>query len=177
MHSATIPQMRACGCLPNVANHIKINQTLILMKKLVIFFLVLMNIETYSQITLDFQSPITDFVPIKLTDSNTKYFDSNQWNMNHQNQFSLYNLDGTLYKTILMPPKPDTICGFWGIGNISESLFDNDHSNIEYIVSYGLDSVSSSYTYYRTRIIREDGTILLDELYAWSYYVYNTEEG
>jgi outer membrane protein assembly factor BamB len=91
----------------------------------------------------------------------------------------LYNLDGTFYKTILMPPRPDSTSFFYSIDYISESLFDNDPSTIEYIVAYTYDSIPGNgyYKYNRVKVIREDGTILLDEMNADGYYVYSTEEG
>jgi hypothetical protein len=153
------------------------NQTPNKMKKTILIILLLICTEAYSQISLDFQSSLINMWPTKLSNTKTVYLDYNQWNMNHQNQFSLYNLDGTFYKTILMPPRPDTSSFFYFISNISESLFDNDPSTIEYIVAYTYDSIPGNYLYNRVKVIREDGTILLDEMNASQYSVYSTEEG
>jgi len=131
--------------------------------------------ESFSQITFEFQNSFQYFFPVKLTTIETKYFNSDQWSMNQQNVFSLYNLDGTLYKTIIMAPKPDTTYWFYGIHYISRTLFDNDPSNIEYMVNYNHDS--SNYPKLECKIIREDGTILLDEIDAALYGIFNTEEG
>jgi hypothetical protein len=104
------------------------------MKKNIVIIMLLFYTGAYSQITLDFQSPLLNMWPTKLSSTKTVYLDYNQWNMIHQNQFSLYNLDGTYYKTILMPPKPDTSSWFYTITCISESLFDDDPTTIEYMV-------------------------------------------
>ena len=151
------------------------------MKKLIVFFICLYSIGVYSQITLDFQNSCQSFPIVRLSDSETKYFDDNQWNINHQNKFSLYNLDGTLFKTIVMPPKPDSTSFIYTIFWISRSLFDNDPSNIEYFVAYTYDSIPNWGSYNEVKIIREDGTILLDEMNAtnnyWPPYINKTEEG
>jgi hypothetical protein len=147
------------------------------MKNLMFLFMFLIGFEGYSQISLDFQSSILHLMPIKLSNTTTKYLDQDQWNMNFQNSFSLYNIDGTFYKTILLPPKPDTTAFFLGIGYITESLFDNDPSTIEYLVAYTYDSISSWTSNYLIKVIRDDGTILMDELHGANYIIYSTEEG
>jgi hypothetical protein len=138
--------------------------------------MVFLSLEGYSQISLDFQTTVWNLYPVSLTNSETKYFENNQWNMNHQNQFSLYNLDGTFYKTIQMAPRPDTLSFFYSIDNITRTLFDNDPSNIEYIVNYMFSALVGP-TNHTVRVIREDGTILLDELDAFTYGIYYTETG
>lgn len=153
------------------------------MKKLILVILFSYSLAGYSQITLDFTNSCQYFPIVRLSDSETKYLDDNQWNINHQNKFSLYNLDGTLFKTIVMPPKPDSTSFVYTIFWITRSLFDNDPSNIEYFVAYNYDSVPniSAYNYNEVKIIREDGTILLDEMnatnYYWPPYINKTEDG
>jgi|WetSurMetagenome_2_1015567.scaffolds.fasta_scaffold64131_2 hypothetical protein len=147
------------------------------MKKNIFIILVFFWSGAYSQITLDFQSPLLNIWTTKLSSTKTVYLDFDQWNMNQQNQFSLYNLDGTFYKTIVMPPKPDPSSYFYYINFITESLFDNDPTTIEYIVAYSYDSIPNAYSYNRVKVIREDGTILLDEMNAGTYSIYLTEEG
>lgn len=142
------------------------------MKNIFISCLILLTINSYSQITLDFQTQKWYLTTAFLSDTETKYYDMDVAN----NQFSLYNLDGTLYKTIDLPPQPGPNTFFNYIFYISRTLFDNDPSNIEYLVEYIYDS-SSNYHYDRTKIIREDGTILFDELYAKYNYIYPSEEG
>jgi hypothetical protein len=146
------------------------------MKPILITFLTLIGFLGYSQITLDFQSQLFYLVPVKLSDNETKYFDSEYNALIAKNQLPLYNLDYTPYKTIVLPPKPDSSATFT-IEYISRTLFDNDPENIEYMVTYVYDSVSSSFQYLRTKIIREDGTILFDELNAAYPNIYSTENG
>lgn len=148
---------------------------------MILFFICLYSIEGYSQITLDFQNSCQYFPIVRLSDSETKYLDDNQWNINHQNKFSLYNLDGTLFKTIVMPPKPDSSSLVYTIFWITRNLFDNDPSSIEYFVAYTYDSVPNFGTYNEVKIIREDGTVLMDEMNAtnlyWPPYINKTEDG
>jgi hypothetical protein len=91
-------------------------------------------------------------------------------------------MDGSLFKTIQVPVDPNA--WIYRIEWISRTLFDNDPSNIEFLACYGTDS--SSNTQYRTKVVREDGTILLDELHAdlegfffsnWEPLIYATESG
>ena len=98
-------------------------------------------------------------------------------------QFSLYNLDGSLYKTILIPAKPDSLAESTGIWFISEQLFDNDPTSIEYIIDYYW-LTSPAIRHHVIRVIREDGTILLDEtdgtldnIFGTDFSLFNTEEG
>jgi hypothetical protein len=146
--------------------------------------MLLISIGSFSQISLDFQSQVNGLIYFKLNDSDTKYFENDIVKIDTQNQFSLYNLDGTLYKTISLPPKQDTSTHVQGIYLISESLFDNDPSNIEYLVTYEWDS-TNWYQYRQVKVIREDGVILLNEMNAWLFYywplvassAYKTEDG
>ena len=131
----------------------------------------------FSQITLDFTTSDINLTPVKLSNTLTKYFHQPFWTK--VNYFSLDNLDGSLYKTIQMPPNPDTSCIIEIVGFVTTSLFDNDPSTIEYIVHYDFcDSILSGAPW-MVRVIREDGTILLDEAYASYNYleIYNTEQG
>lgn len=142
----------------------------------------LLGISAYSQITFDFQPLSTNYFCFKLSDSETKFFDYNVNNINSTHQLSLYNMDGSLFKTIPVPA--DSNEWISRIEWISRTLFDNDPSNIEFLVCYATDS--SSYTKNRTKVIREDGTIMLDELHAdidgyfwgnWVPIIYTTESG
>jgi Secretion system C-terminal sorting domain len=147
------------------------------MKKLIFSILLLLSIESHSQITLDFQDSIISLTPIKLTNLETKYQDSYGGYSYSVNQFSLYNLDGTLFKTIQIPPKPYTTQYDYFIEFVSRTLFDIDPTNIEYMVGYHwYDSIGS---HREVKIIRDDGTILFDELGAtWGGgAIYSTEEG
>jgi hypothetical protein len=156
------------------------------MKKLFFFLLFITSIAGYSQISLDFQKSIPYLYQFKLNNSETKYIDFDLYKIDSTNQFSLFNLDGSLYKTIQLPPKPDS-SRVELIDWVTESLFDNDSSTIEYLVFYSKDSAYGAN--YRAKVAREDGTILLDEpnatynyLYLgqwgfWSTRIFNTEDG
>jgi hypothetical protein len=142
--------------------------------------MLVLRITANSQITLDFQSPLGNIIPIKLATNEAKYFYNDYLSLFQNNTFSLYNLDGSLYKIIQMPPQPTSLVGIYGPYYISRTLFDNDPSNIEYVIQYNCDSVA--YNEIRdSKVIREDGTILLDELYGSISMspgrVYATEEG
>lgn len=152
------------------------------MKKLVIFIFILLSSRGYSQITLDYQSS-TPLVYFKLNNSETKYYKDDINSINSTNQLMLYNLNGSLYKTIQIPSIPNSYIS--KIDWITETLFDNNPSNIEFLAFYWSDS--ASWIQVQARVFREDGTILLDELNARSYFyinlsyntplIYLTEEG
>ena len=157
------------------------------MKKFIFLIFFLSSSTCYSQISLDLQTPMF-LNTVRLNISQTKYIDEGSIQHQQLNQFSLYNLDGSLFKTIQIPPKPDPSAGVSDIYWISTSLFDNDSSTIEYLIVYYWDSIPGySFTYHNTRIIREDGTILLDEMNARSSntsavnggppLIYSTEQG
>jgi hypothetical protein len=102
------------------------------MKKIIIAFLMVMSIHGYSQITLDFQSQVPNMRTVKLSNTLTKYTrDFNDAEL--ITQFTLYNLDGSIYKTIYLPPKPYDTSFVYYISNITNSLFDTDTTNIEYL--------------------------------------------
>jgi len=148
------------------------------MKKIYLFFMILLCYQGYSQITLDFQTTLVHLTPIKLNTSQTVYLDQPYaWYL--ENQFSLYHLDGSFYKTIHLPPKPDTTASLEVLWWVTTSLFDNDPTNIEFLVGYNWGDTTGGNPTRRVEILRENGTILLDEPYAWgiSAQVYNTEQG
>lgn len=145
------------------------------MKKLSFLLMFIINLNGHTQITLDFQTAKTSFDHVYLNNSTTKYFDAG--NVYYTGQFSLYNLDGTLYKTITLPPKPDPSAWYGGISTVTTSLFDNDFSTIEFTVTYRYDSLNVIWQYYRTKVLREDGTVLLDEMNAQGPIIFPTEEG
>jgi hypothetical protein len=148
------------------------------MKKSLLFVLLLFCSVCYSQITLDFQN-MNYLTVVRLNNTETKFLDDHE--LDSLNQFSLLNLDGTLYKTIHLPPTPDSI-RYSNVAYISTSLFDNDPASTEYIVEYILDSIYWAHD--EVKVVREDGTILLDEMNAyianWNWgkeEIYNTPEG
>jgi hypothetical protein len=149
------------------------------MKKLILIIILLSSLESYSQISLDFQTSLRLY-PVKLNNSETKYIDEGNIEYLGPTQFSLFNLDGSLYKTILLPPKPDPDAYLTTISFVSTTLFDNDPSNIEYLLDYQWNIISIG-NVEKVIVAREDGTILLDEMYATTYYfrplIYGTEQG
>ncbi len=153
------------------------------MKKIILVSILMISIKGYSQISLDFQTPITHLQTVRLSNTVTKY--TRNFNFIYNlTDFLLYNLDGTVYKTITLPPQPPS-CNYVNyISYISQSLFDNDITNIEYLITYSMDS--AGFPYYQVQIVREDGTILLNEQNAYVNYgpsnfdnsgIYQTEEG
>ncbi|GEM_PF-5698177 len=149
------------------------------MKKLAALIFMLVSISGHSEITLDFQKPL-NLYPVRLNNTEVKYVDKAEVEYSSQTQFTLYNLDGTQYKIIQLPLKPSANAFINRIAWISTTLFDNDPSNIEFMLSYQWDSLSVG-TNYKVVIGREDGTILLDEMNAmpnyWDPLVYGTAQG
>ena len=152
------------------------------MKKFILFYFIVQSIFGYSQITFDFQSPDTYLQTIKISNSITKY--CNNYFFNPITEFNIYNLDGSIYKTILLPQKPYDTSNIHIVDFITSSLFDNDPTNIEYLAQY--EVINAGSFFYLTQVIREDGTILLNEQNAspspgpsCSSYssVFSTEDG
>lgn len=134
------------------------------------------SIPAFTQITLDFETPLGNLNPVNLSENETKYYLRDQQTLHDSLQFSLYNLDGTLFKTIHLPPAPVQQAGSGEPCYISRTLFDNDPATIEYAVQYNWDSIPGK-GIHESKVIREDGTILLDEPYGALYGVYSTSEG
>lgn len=148
------------------------------MKKVIFFLLFFLSLESFAQISLDFQTTIYYLQTFKLSNSVTKWFDYAETQYPLANQLSLYNLDGTLFKTIQIPPDQNPNSEIVQTWYFSETLFDNDPSNIEFIVQYAWDSCTNCNDYYyHVKVIREDGTVLLDEMNATQWDIFNTEEG
>lgn len=76
---------------------------------------------------------------------------------------TLYNLDLNVYATIPYPTLPPGY-SYFGVLYITESTFDNEPLSIELMMLTQSESYVSG-----TRVFRDDGTILLDELgYSFS---------
>jgi hypothetical protein len=154
------------------------------MKKILLlsFFLICLN--GHSQITEDFVKSFHLFY-FNINNSDTKYIEYDLNKIDTTNEFSIYNSDGSLFKIIQIPQRYDPTSHIITLEWISETLFDNNPSNIEYLVYYGYGTSPSSG--YQARIIREDASILLDEMdavafgfiafYSWSPMIYSTNEG
>lgn len=82
----------------------------------------------------------------------------------YSDQFSLYNLDHSLFKNVQIPITTDS-CMRYSIGFISSELFDCDSSTIEYVLL-------PEAPIYPFRIYRTDGTMLFfkDSVYGWWCY-------
>jgi hypothetical protein len=149
------------------------------MKKLILLIGFLLSIESFSQISLDFQKT-GKILPVKLNNSETKYINEGNLEFQNPSQFTLFNSDGSLYKVILLPNSPDPNATIYHVTCVSTTLFDNDPSNIEFLLSYEW-YVNPIGTFHKVIVAREDGTILLDEMFATSLYfdplVYGTEQG
>jgi hypothetical protein len=122
-----------------------------------IFFILFLSLcfRVSSQITEDFQATGYYFY-FKLNDAESKFWKRDVQSADTTYQFQLYNLDGSLYKTVQMPQYQNS--SLITIEWISTSLFDNDPATLEYLAYYRI--IGSGY---RAKVIREDGTVLLDE--------------
>ena len=141
--------------------------------------IIIVSIESNAQISLDFQKSGRLYY-FKLNNSETKYIDEGTIEFTSPDQFSLFNLDGSLYKTIQLPFKPDPTATINNVSCVSTTLFDNDPSSIEFLLNYKWYVNPTGYVE-KVIVARENGVILLDEMYATTYYfrplVYGTEEG
>lgn len=81
-----------------------------------------------------------------------KYMMVNDWN----NEFTLYNLDHSVYVTVAVP----TGLPSYNIMYVTRSLFDCDTSNLEYLITYGLNPQSGAPS--GTSVYRTDGTQLFN---------------
>ena len=144
-----------------------------------------------AQITLDFADPSLSsfqFQVIKLQHSGTKYMDYSKL---EQLELNLYNLDGSLFNQIILPPEPFGTFNR-NVYGVSESLFDLDSTNIEFLMVYARnfdptpgDTSGATITFVETHILNESGTLLFKEKGAGILQVvpdlnaspYLTEEG
>jgi hypothetical protein len=76
---------------------------------------------------------------------------SAKWLVFDYSDIKLYNLDHSLYTTIAIPPQ--TLPTF-GIYYLTEDLFDNDSTNLEYILATAIG------TYNYVKVYRDNGTLL-----------------
>jgi hypothetical protein len=129
------------------------------------FFFSCMISHTFSQITLEFENTKYIMGPVKLSHSGWKYVDYSDL---QNNQIRLYNLDNTLFRNLILPPRIDgaaPLAAFY----FSETLFDNDSTDIEYYLGYIINN-----THYYTRIANERGEIILEEDGATTFEVFTT---
>lgn len=129
-----------------------------------------------AQITPEFSHTEVVLGPVKLSASGFKYFHASNV---EQHELALYNLDGTLFKQLTLPPDPfDTPPAVaW---YVSESLFDTDSSTVEYLLLYYFNrmvidsSMPSLEPYSMIRVADEFGNILFEEENANTYELFTT---
>lgn len=134
-----------------------------------------------AQITLENIYPsgnITDdFLRIvKLSSSGYKYF------INDKTTITLYNLNHTVYKTIIFPTLPGGVSSSSKVEvfYLSESLFDTDTSDIEYFVYYRDPSSichSAVLDEYGNLLLSKDSTYLTVNSYFDVNFISNTNKG
>lgn len=145
------------------------------MKKLTLLFVLMLSIGTYAQITLDFEKQQTPLVPVKLSNTLGKYLQIGWDSLFTTNSFRLLNADGSVYKDISLPPKPPNAISIYGLDYITNGLFDTDSTTIEYLITYGCDSLYGPYhfPYDHVVVADENGNILLNEKFA-DLFVFNS---
>ena len=78
------------------------------------------------------------------------------------NQVKLYNTDYTLWKTINIPAAPTGYKWYGAVSTISDNLFNSDIL-VELVVTYSkYDGTTIPYYFYKSHIINETGTVILD---------------
>ncbi len=91
-----------------------------------------------------------------------------------QNQCRIYNTDHTLWKTInLVIPANNFL---YDIGYVSENLFTADNSLCLAYVYYNYNTTGQYYTY-TAKVIREDGTVLINVPGGAYMYVHSLPNG
>lgn len=160
------------------------------MKKIIFLFIIMqLSLYTYAQLTLELTAPDGLYAPVELSNSGTKYIDitygsNGYWNIDSTRQLILRNLDGTIFKTMTIPQKPNPSATVLAVFYVSESLFDMDSTTIEYMIIW--DWKVTPYWHTFIQVVREDGTFLLEVPWAQTielfttgryYSVYETDQG
>ncbi len=131
------------------------------MKKLLFLILIIVSgSQLFSQVTLEgtYTSAASSgkhFLYIQLDSADYKYVVMDPIN----SQFTLYNLNHSVYLNVTIPLTYDANIGKYSISYITKSLIDCDSSNIEYILSFTGDGIPTSYPK-KTIIYRTDGTLI-----------------
>jgi hypothetical protein len=142
-----------------------------------LLILILASPSGYSQqLQLELQSQTSVYAPVKLSNSGYKYYllaaSNDNWEVVFQNmQIQLLNLNGSPFKTLNIPPKPSATASIEAIYYITETMFDTDPSNIEFMICW--KSVTALLGT-RIQVVREDGTILLNESDAYTTSFFTT---
>jgi hypothetical protein len=138
------------------------------MKKYLYVIFMLFSVQSFAQITLDISKPGKSLIPVSISATEKKYLCVDWDTVFQNNYFFLFNPDGSTYKQVYLPAKPPYAQQLEGIYYVSLNLFDTDSTTLEYLVVYSCDSIANGDNLYdRIRIVREDGTILLDQYYAF----------
>lgn len=92
-----------------------------------------------------------------------------------QTSAHIYNLDLSLHRTLSLPPLApnESYSGITSI-TVTEALFDQDPTNIEYLVSY-VSEQSIFGGYQGVKVCREDGSVLLDVINVMIHGVFMAE--
>jgi hypothetical protein len=137
-------------------------------KSCVLAILLLLACNCKSQINFEHSYPATSYLSvINLSSSGYKYLLSDYSN----NTVKLYNLNHSLWKSITLDiPAGYTLASTSAFSNISEELFNTD-ALLE--LSYTYYQTTPTY-YYETKIINENGTVLLTISNCGMAYAVNT---
>lgn len=154
------------------------------MRQTVLFIAMLFTaIEAFGQIIYEntYIAGTRDFRMIKLQYAGYKYCTTLA-----NNEITLYNLDHTIYKQFPLPAFPPSTSNVT-VSYISETLFNTDSTDIEYLLYY---QESGFYGVWHTKILDENGNVLFSKdsaqlLCVTGYYypapetqgIYNTNLG
>lgn len=95
-----------------------------------------------------------------------------------QNTVSIYNTDLSTYRTLVLPTlAPNETFNILADGSVTEALFDQDPSTIEYVLTYtGGDGLfGQDPDYHGVVVCREDGSILMTVVDSWYRGVFMAE--
>lgn len=124
------------------------------MKKAILSFILLLTAWAgHAQITFENNYPGSTTLT-RLSLSGDKYFMMDWTN----NKCKIYNIDHTLWKTIDLPVPSDWY--LYDIRYVSETLFNLD-SKVELVYTYYNYNTTQQYYTYATKVINEDGSVLL----------------
>ena len=144
------------------------------MKKLLFIIAILIStVSSKGQITLEYTNDTLAFGDFYCTDiggGDFKYVSVNQ----KTNGFSLYNMDMSPFLTnVIVPTTTDSIKNGFVIIYITNTLFDCDSTNIEYVFEkpVGITPMPSF------KVLRTDGTLLLKVDSARGPYCYGCSGG
>lgn len=138
-------------------------------RKSIISIIILFGLTNHSFTQITFEVEHTKFIlgPVNLSYSGWKYVDLHNI---ENNEIRLFNLDYTLFKELILPPKISNTTPV-AVFYISETLFDTDSTTIEYFLGYIINDSK-----YYVRIANEYGEILLEEEDAVTYEIFTTEK-